>query len=206
MTVTRSLVTVTHLIGDCHPLNQDADNEAMSKVVKWLIPSLFILVVGSQIFLSEALYLSPWRGGGFGMFATVDRYDRRRIMGLGQDALGNQYRILNIRDKTLEAMPTPEGLKRLAVNLRKLEYLPARESERSKLQKLLTPAQGELIYFEKPTEEPMKFLRKKPSQSRLPGIRLVEVEVSTWLRVHDPKTLKFYWRQVGIAVNSEDLS
>ena len=41
------------------------------------IPGLLILVALRQIFLVHTAGLSPWHGGGFGMFASVDRDERR---------------------------------------------------------------------------------------------------------------------------------
>jgi len=51
--------------------------------LKWVqigaIPLLLLLVGFRQIILVHKAGLSPWHGGGFGMFASVDRDERRVI-------------------------------------------------------------------------------------------------------------------------------
>ena len=40
--------------------------------MKILAPALLVAVASSQIALSRTVDLTPWKGGGFGMFATLD--------------------------------------------------------------------------------------------------------------------------------------
>jgi hypothetical protein len=43
-----------------------------------LLPvSLLVVVAGAQVTLATTAGLSPWKGGGFGMFATTDDAGRR---------------------------------------------------------------------------------------------------------------------------------
>jgi hypothetical protein len=45
-----------------------------------LLPvALLIAVAGAQVVLARASGLSPWKGGGFGMFSTTDDSGRRRM-------------------------------------------------------------------------------------------------------------------------------
>ncbi|MEO0457760.1 MAG: hypothetical protein AAF152_14445 [Cyanobacteria bacterium P01_A01_bin.114] len=46
---------------------------------RWTVPLLLITVALRQIALAHTAALSPWHGGGFGMFASIDR-DERRIV------------------------------------------------------------------------------------------------------------------------------
>ncbi|MFE4106586.1 hypothetical protein [Almyronema epifaneia] len=46
---------------------------------RWAIPGLLVVVALRQIWLSHTVGLSAWHGGGFGMFASVDRDERRLI-------------------------------------------------------------------------------------------------------------------------------
>lgn len=46
---------------------------------KWLIPAILITVALQQIRLATTKNLSPWRGGGFGMFSTIDQKSTRYI-------------------------------------------------------------------------------------------------------------------------------
>lgn len=45
----------------------------------WYLPSLLILVAGNQLRLVSTVNLSPWWGGGFGMFATTDGWATRHL-------------------------------------------------------------------------------------------------------------------------------
>jgi hypothetical protein len=42
----------------------------------WLAPVLLVVVALTQWLAAEVVPVSPWIGGGFGMFATVDGEDR----------------------------------------------------------------------------------------------------------------------------------
>ena len=45
-----------------------------------LLPvGLLLLVAGTQVTLSRRAGLTPWKGGGFGMFSTTDDAARRRL-------------------------------------------------------------------------------------------------------------------------------
>ncbi len=46
---------------------------------KYFVPFLLCLVALTQIYLVYNRNLTPWKGGGFGMFATIDRMERRPI-------------------------------------------------------------------------------------------------------------------------------
>ena len=43
------------------------------------VPLLLIAVALRQIILVQTAGLSPWHGGGFGMFASIDRDERRVV-------------------------------------------------------------------------------------------------------------------------------
>jgi hypothetical protein len=49
-----------------------APREPGDSVRIWLPAILLILVAISQVLLAKTSVLSPWKGGGFGMFATTD--------------------------------------------------------------------------------------------------------------------------------------
>jgi hypothetical protein len=45
-----------------------------------LLPAaLLVLVAGTQVTLARRAGLTPWKGGGFGMFSTTDDAGRRRV-------------------------------------------------------------------------------------------------------------------------------
>jgi hypothetical protein len=45
---------------------------ARRSVTHFLVPALLVAVAARQLYLSHTQRLSPWKGGGFGMFASVD--------------------------------------------------------------------------------------------------------------------------------------
>lgn len=47
--------------------------------MKILAPALLVAVASSQIALSRTVDLTPWKGGGFGMFATLDHAGYRGV-------------------------------------------------------------------------------------------------------------------------------
>ena len=50
-------------------------------IVAWLLPLVLILVASHQVWLASTSNLSSWKGGGFGMFATVDPSSFRAVRG-----------------------------------------------------------------------------------------------------------------------------
>jgi hypothetical protein len=48
-------------------------------LLKLLAPVVLAVVAVNQVYLATAGDLSPWRGGGFGMFSTADRPEHRAV-------------------------------------------------------------------------------------------------------------------------------
>jgi hypothetical protein len=63
------------------------------------IPALLLGIAGNQMRLACSAGLTPWKGGGFGMFATTDGPPRRRIFCEAYDERGQQLLV------DLEASP-----------------------------------------------------------------------------------------------------
>jgi hypothetical protein len=47
--------------------------------LRYLAPALLAAVAGAQLWTARATDLSPWLGGGFGMFSTTDSWGRRHL-------------------------------------------------------------------------------------------------------------------------------
>jgi hypothetical protein len=70
-------------------MNADAPTSshdaARSSPLAWVAPAVLLAVATVQLAASQQRGLSPWKGGGFGMFATVDspaaRFLRIRLLG-----------------------------------------------------------------------------------------------------------------------------
>jgi hypothetical protein len=88
----------------------------------WLIaPALLICIAGQQVFLSQVHHLSPWSGGGFGMFSSLDSGYRRTLeANIEYDGIRQQQPLpKQLNDTVLDTitLPTPNNLDRLAYKL-----------------------------------------------------------------------------------------
>jgi hypothetical protein len=85
-------------------------------------------VAVQQIILSHHHDLSPWKGGGFGMFASVDMPTHRIIRGYfvdGGRSFAMDLAAVEGLERPLEqalALPTPGRLDRLAVRLARIPW------------------------------------------------------------------------------------
>ena len=89
------------------------------------LPIILLLAVALiQLFLAHSSGLSPWSGGGFGMFSTSDAPRRRHIHaysispGVRREIVIPDY----LRETALRsaALPTESSLNRLAIELAKI--------------------------------------------------------------------------------------
>ncbi len=96
-----------------------------SKACLRCIPVLLLTVVAlTQLYLAHSYGLSPWSGGGFGMFSTSDAPRRRHVHaysispGVRREIVIPDY----LRDTALRAaaLPTETYLTRLAAELSKI--------------------------------------------------------------------------------------
>jgi hypothetical protein len=94
---------------------------AWARLAPWVAPAALAAVALQQIHLARSELLCPWKGGGFGMFATTDRSGVRdvRAFALGEgaatrlaipDELANQR--LRARD-----LPSQQHLVELATGI-----------------------------------------------------------------------------------------
>ena len=79
----------------------------LPKMQLWAVPILLVVVAGRQVILVHTVGLSPWHGGGFGMFASIDRDERRQLRLHTTDCRGEQ---------TLQIL-TPETLPETALEI-----------------------------------------------------------------------------------------
>ena len=80
------------------------------RALVWSAPLLLCAVACVQIYLALTNTLSPWKGGGFGMFSTVDSPDARFL------------RIYLINDNEETAVILPDSLKTLG---RQVQTIPS---------------------------------------------------------------------------------
>ncbi|NEQ33139.1 MAG: hypothetical protein F6K04_19430 [Leptolyngbya sp. SIO4C5] len=65
----------------------------MRLLQRWAVPGLLVVIALRQIFLAHTVGLSAWHGGGFGMFASVDRDERRLLQVQATTCQGQLIRI-----------------------------------------------------------------------------------------------------------------
>jgi hypothetical protein len=84
-------------------------------------PVLLALVAGVQIWLAHAHGLTPWCGGGFGMFSTIDGWGARHLHAwLRGDGWRREVEVpreLKALEEKALALPDPARLRALALAL-----------------------------------------------------------------------------------------
>jgi hypothetical protein len=95
--------------------------DAVSRARRLLpvLPALLLLAVaGAQLALARRALLSPWKGGGFGMFSTLDarpyRYVRIYVEASDRSEELRVPASLEEEATAAEILPTPRNLARLA--------------------------------------------------------------------------------------------
>ena len=101
-----------------------------SKAQRWeccarLVPALLLVVVAThQLYLSASVGLSPWSGGGFGMFSTTDAGATRHLHAFViRPGIEREIRVpeaLRDRERRALTLPSDANLRALALELAKL--------------------------------------------------------------------------------------
>jgi hypothetical protein len=103
---------------------------AKERLAFYFVPALLVAVAARQFYLAHTQALSPWKGGGFGMFASVDAPQQRVVRAYLLTPDGEVPADLNepARLPTLvarvRAMPGPRHLDELADALLGLRWTP----------------------------------------------------------------------------------
>ncbi len=89
------------------------------RVAPWLAPAALVAIALHQIALAHLVDLSPWKGGGYGMFSTTDHGGARFLRIYAIDAAGDERRIpvppeLVNRSYRVRDLPSAGGMGRLA--------------------------------------------------------------------------------------------
>lgn len=99
----------------------------------WGVPILLCAVACLQIFLAMTKSLSPWKGGGFGMFSTVDSPDARflriYLINGGEETAVVLPDSLKMMGREVQTIPTPALLSKLAQQLAQGSWAPYRMTD-----------------------------------------------------------------------------
>ena len=117
---------------------------------RYTIPIVLIAVAGIQQVSVRTAHLSPWKGGGFGMFSTVDDPNTRQ---LHVHALRQGQAIPIMLDDVAEIRPEITGV------LTRARYVPTHRNLEAAAQELLT------VQWIVRAEEGAVLLRPAPSKA-----------------------------------------
>jgi len=88
---------------------------------RWAVPALLVVVAVAQICRVRGYDLTPWKGGGFGMFSSVDTLDARFVsfhVETSTDVVPVEPPSHMAKDiLRVRAMPSQDGLNRIARRL-----------------------------------------------------------------------------------------
>ncbi len=93
-------------------------NRRCAAVLQVLPCALLILVAGHQLFLVYTQHLTPWHGGGFGMFSTIDdglnRSLRVALLESGGQRTVEIPHELDEQSDRIQALPSERAMQRFA--------------------------------------------------------------------------------------------
>ncbi|MBR8827921.1 MAG: hypothetical protein DSM107014_08465 [Gomphosphaeria aponina SAG 52.96 = DSM 107014] len=118
--------------------------DRLSYYLEFWLPSLILIMVAlGQIYLAQTANLSPWKGGGFGMFAAIDAPSMRVIVAEGIDQKGQLLR-LDIFDalddstvRRMLALARQKDLENIAPQLLSQPIVPTTIQQQATFEKLL---------------------------------------------------------------------
>lgn len=101
-----------------------------------LLPVFILIVVAcTQMTLSSTHDLSPWKGGGFGMFSTVDFPSSRKLkvyfIGENNEKVRVPRKIYRKMEKRFRTLPTKKRFDRLALYLKQIVPLKMPKAQKA---------------------------------------------------------------------------
>lgn len=127
--------------GDAPPAN-DVSHRLTRFMERGLVPLIMVAIALFQLYLAHTADLSPWKGGGFGMFSSVDSPSMRVLSAVALDQ-SNHPLILDLADaldgrlyQGMRALPRPDTLQWLAPPLLGEEVVPTTVRRQAVLEQL----------------------------------------------------------------------
>ena len=172
------------------------------------IPWILIAIAFVQFISAHIAGLTPWKGGGFGMFASIDSAEGRFLAVSGHDAQRRQYRVVIQAGDSIGPVPASavartrmapsrERLLRVARAVLRLPLMPARNARRSPPQKLSA------VLASRQLPEPLEIVRGAAANAQT--IRLESVEVAVLRICMDRRSDSVYLSPVipGVAIHTD---
>ena len=174
---------------------------------RWLAPGILVAVALGQLALANLGELSPWKGGGFGMFSTTDSLGARVVSCEGETVEGETIEIhafAGIKPAVIDnwrAMPRQSTLRRLGAELLHAPFVPAGSrvdfvnlqflGENPELAKEINPElpPGRQVY--------RPILAIDPPEAEAEAIRLRSIRLEWWKIEFDGATNQFRTVRIG---------
>lgn len=175
---------------------------------RWGPSALLTAVALIQIALVYTGDLTAWKGGGFGMFSTLDYGTNRRFFAEGLDSSGKAVQV-NLfagdqrRHAQLRVKPDRAAIERLARDILGAELVVDRKEQVKAGMGLAGGWMMDKTVDQRPL--PRKIARiKLPSDEPDPKelVRLTAVRISLWKKMFDPVASRLYWEQIGSPVTA----
>jgi hypothetical protein len=172
----------------CYPVASDRSHlyfrgvtmpQGVRGKVKLAAPAFLVLVAGVQLTLARAQALTAWKGGGFGMFSTVDsrnaRFLRIHLLAEGKETAVQLPRTAQVLAREIRSLPTTQRLQRLADTLAALSWVrpPAMGNQ--------TPAAGEA------GSTPDRLRPRAKDDPEAAGVPISGVKVELWRYTFDTR-------------------
>ena len=185
---------------------------------RWLVPMVLITVGVIQIFLTQTVGLSPWKGGGFGMFAAIDSPSMRVLAteALTQDNQRIRLEVLYDLDHStrqrIRSVPKETELEQLAGQLLTQTFVPmgfrrqtayrSLQSQNPDVSRLLQPSSGSTPS----SERRLPLYRLKRSTDPVPAERTVKmlkaVRLQWWQLQFDAQKISLSAKPLSLPIEA----
>lgn len=179
---------------------------------RWLVPIVLVLVGLLQICLAHTAELSPWKGGGFGMFAAIDSPSMRVLATEGLDQNGQLLRLdlLEALDESasyqISALPKRAYLEQLAPQLISREIVPIAIRRRAAYEKLQTENPAIKFQFSESLllNQPVYRLRIPTDPALTNGLvkKLQAIRLQWWRLRFDPSQKRLWAESLSQVVEA----
>lgn len=178
---------------------------------KWGPGALLTAVALVQLVMVCRADLTPWEGGGFGMFSTLDYGTNRRFLVEGLDQRSQSVQVnLFAGDQSLHArlriMPDRGGIERLAQRILDSELVPDRQEQVKMRLAMASAWRLERAFDKRPAPPKIVRMRSPADVETAPGklVRLKAVRISLWRKRFDALRSRLYWERIGEPVLKGD--
>ena len=179
----------------------------------YFVPTLLIIIAILQLVLVKTSHLSPWKGGGFGMFASIDSPNMRTVNAYGFDYNGTKVKIdiwssvTPHNKKKLQCIPSSKMLMMIGKELIESEFVPVNvglENAIKKISETKLYNQDDNNFSNSFKENNVVYRKKKRNNSSLKAIHFKTIVIEIWQLHYDKSSSKLYCTRIGEPINIEE--